>query len=342
MEYDIIPLEGTPTYVQRKITCAMYPIYWNVTIWSLISSSKIIAQANWPIIRKCRKLLIKPVLALLLCTLLCAGLLLALKEFTSLFDPDTRIQWRVTLGICASLSASLIIGVVFTLAQGAMIAETHQLITGNDLTTDSTRGAVLKRVIRLLSWAVITTIAGPLLRVVSWAARGNQHRRLNRGIMHIVGEWNVISFLIVPSIIIDNRGAFKGINRSKELLHHTWGTYLSARVSFGWFAFAMIFPAIIPGPVFGVLLMWDIVPFVSTPYAAGIVWITAGIIALWIAGVLIVCTTINAVFETILHLYAVSRMRDPYLRSWRNLTSRAHNLTPKLLQQTFVPAKNSQ
>ena len=333
----------------------MYPIYWRVTIWSLIRNSQIMVKANWTIIRKSRKLLVKPILALLLYALVCAGLWFALDTYTPLFDPGTGIQQRITLIAGASLSAGLAIGIISILIQGVMVSAIYKLIAGSDLSAYGTRGTVFKRIIGLFSWAVIATIAGPLLRVVSWAARGNQHRRLNRAVMHTIGEWNAISYLVVPSIVIENVGSFKSITRSKKLLRSTWGEYLTARISFGWFAFALIFPVLIIGSAFGILSVWDTMlshlpklPFQIPTLPSQLSTLppelsifVAGFVVVWVIGVVIIFTTLNAVYETVLYLYADARIRDPYLTSWNNLASWHPCLASELLQQCFVPADNS-
>ena len=152
--------------------------------------------------------------------------------------------------------------------------------------------------------------------------------------MHMIGEWNVISFLIVPAIVIDNMGAFKSINRSKKMFRSVWGKCLSTYISFGWLACALIFPALIIGLIFGILLVWDIVPLALS---ASVV----GILAVWIVGVIVILTAINAAFEAILHLYVMNCIWNSYSTSWHNLTSLAPNLTPEVLQQCFIPADSS-
>jgi hypothetical protein len=105
--------------------------------------------------------------------------------------------------------------------------------------------------------------------------------------------WDVVTFLVVPAIVIGENSAVDGLKQSGSLLKQTWGENLAARVGFG---------------LLGMLAMIPAVLVIALTGALGGVALAAGIVVavLYVALVVVVMTALNAVFQTALYLYATT------------------------------------
>ena len=98
--------------------------------------------------------------------------------------------------------------------------------------------------------------------------------------------WEAASFLVIPSIVIDDEGAISGLKASASLLKRTWGENLASQVGFGLLGLAAMVPAILIVVVAGPLGLVVAVP--------------------WVAFAAVVLVALGAVFQTALYLYATS------------------------------------
>ena len=106
--------------------------------------------------------------------------------------------------------------------------------------------------------------------------------------------WQVVTFLTVPAIVIDNLGPIEGLKRSASLLRRTWGENIAARVGFGLLGFILILPAAVVVGLF-IASGWTVLMVIG---------VIAG--AAWVAVVVVVLTALNAIFQTALYLYATT------------------------------------
>jgi hypothetical protein len=235
-----------------------------------------LAKASWSVINHDRELLWIPVLNGLVCLGVGALFLLPLL---SMADDE------------AAGAAVFVVGVVFimvltsisVLFQGALVSGAHQRFTGGDPTVSSAIGGPLSKAHRLIPWALLTATVGLILRVIREEAGF-----IGRIVSSLLDTaWQVLTFLVVPVVMFEDRGPIDGVKRSASLFKGTWGENLAARVGFGLLGFVLMIPGILL-VVLGVAGLWPLV--------------VVGV--LWIIGVAVVMTTMNAVFQTALYLYA--------------------------------------
>ena len=172
------------------------------------------------------------------------------------------------------------------------MAGAHERLTGGDPTVRSAIGRAFARIGGLVPWAIITTTVGLILQALRDRAGW-----LGRIVTHMLEmAWEVVTFLTVPAIVIDNVGAIEGLKRSASLLRNTWGENIAARVGFGLLGFVLIIPAAVVAGLF-IASGWTVL------MAIGIIAAAA-----WVAVVMVVLTALNAVFQTALYLYATTGM----------------------------------
>ena len=136
-------------------------------------------------------------------------------ETTAEFNPAMIVLFVV---------AAMALGVIGVFFNGALVAGAHERLTGGDPTVRSAVARAFARIGGLVPWAIITTTVGLILQALRDRAGW-----LGRIVTHMLDmAWQVVTFLTVPAIVIDNLGAIEALKRSASLLRQTWGENLAA------------------------------------------------------------------------------------------------------------------
>ena len=241
--------------------------------WSL-------AKSSWAVIKLDRELLVIPIISAVV-SLLVAAVFVVPMVLTSQDDESTS-------GLIFILGVLLVMAltVVSVLFQGALVFGAHERFTGGDPTIGSAIGGALSKFHRLLPWAILTATVGMILRWV---------REEMGFIGRILGSlldtaWQVLTYLVVPIVMFEDRGPIDGVKRSSQLFKGTWGENLAARVGFGLLGFVLILPAVALFVVGASSGFWPLI-------VVGVLWVIA---------VAVLMTAMNAVFQTALYLYATT------------------------------------
>ena len=258
-----------------------------------LSNTWHLAKVSWGVLKKDRELLWMPVLSFLASAVV-IGIVVALTLIT-LSTESTNDQAATEFNpamIVLYVVAAMVLGIIAVFFNGALVAGAHERLTGGDPTVRSAIGRAFARIGGLVPWAIITTTVGLVLQALR-----NRAGWLGRIVTSLLEmAWEVVTFLTVPAIVIDDLGAVAGLKQSASLLRRTWGENIAARVGFGLLGFVLIIPAAIVAGVF---------------IASGSTVLTViGVIAAaaWVAVVMVVLTALNAVFQTALYLYATTGM----------------------------------
>ncbi|MDG2027975.1 MAG: DUF6159 family protein [Acidimicrobiales bacterium] len=256
-----------------------------------ISNTIELAKVSWSVLKKDRELLWIPVLSFLASIVVLAALLvpaIALLDTSSSSgtgDETSADPALIVIVIVATLAMS-IISVFFN---GALVAGAYERLSGGDPTVGSAIRRATARIGGLVPWAILTATVGMILRVLRERAGW-----IGQLLLSGVGfAWELASFLVVPAIVIDEKGAIDGLKTSGGMLRQTWGENIAARVGFGLLGFLAIIPAI---------------ALIALMAAVGEAALIVGVIiaVLYVALVVVVMTALNAVFQTALYLYASS------------------------------------
>ena len=250
-----------------------------------------LAKLSWGVLKKDRELLAIPVLSFLVSAALLIPLVFVAFATASTESGGAEETTASPAMAIVAIVAALGLSVISVFFNGALVAGAHERLTGGDPTVGSAIRKAFSRIPGLVPWAIMTATVGLILRSLRERAGF-----LGRMVVSAVGmAWEIATFLVVPAIIIDDKGAWDGVKTSGSLLKSTWGENLAARVGFGLLGFVAILPAILVGAVLG-----------SLGGAGLILGIIIGVA--WIGLVVVVMTALNAVFQTALYLYATSGM----------------------------------
>lgn len=109
--------------------------------------------------------------------------------------------------------------------------------------------------------------------------------------------WNVITFLVVPVLVIEGIGPVKAIKRSSHLLKKTWGEQIIGNVGIGYFFGIIIF-----------VLIFTLFPFGMYTFSHHMIGLSLSIgliLVLSVMSVIIISTTLDTIYRVILYRYAI-------------------------------------
>jgi hypothetical protein len=145
----------------------------------------------------------------------------------------------------------------------------------------------MARVGRILPWAIVSATVSVILQAIE--QRGGAIGRIASAIGGLA--WTLVTFLVVPVLVIEGIGVKDAVTRSAGLFKKTWGENVAAQVGFGLLGFLVALPAILIAAAAFAL-----------GSAAGFVILALAV--LWILGSSMVISALNGVFQAALYRYA--------------------------------------
>ncbi len=246
------------------------------------------AKASWAVLQHDRELAVLPILGALasLAVVLAIGLPIWLSTDGIDDGGSSGSEPMLWIGGIIILLAITIITVFFN---AAVVSGARERFSGGDPTISSAIKGAFSRLHVIVPWAILALTVGMIIRLIQ--SSDNIVARILGSLLNMA--WGVLTFLVVPILVVEQTGPFQSLSRSGELLRHTWGENLIAQVGFGIIGFVAAIPGII-----------IIAIGASAGSAGAIIGVTIGFA--WIALVSVVISTLTAIFQMALYLYATT------------------------------------
>ena len=108
----------------------------------------------------------------------------------------------------------------------AVIACAILRMRGGEPTLSIGFNAALSRLPQIVGWALVAATVGLILRALENVARkrGNLVGQIVAGLLGMA--WSVVTFLVVPILVVEKKGPFEAVKESAALLRKTWGEQL--------------------------------------------------------------------------------------------------------------------
>lgn len=95
---------------------------------------------------------------------------------------------------------------------------------------------------KIVIWALIAGTVGLILRTLS-----DRSKTLGKILVALIGTaWSLLTFFVIPVIIIENKGVFSSLKESASLFKKTWGENLIMQFGMGVFFFVLALLGIVP------------------------------------------------------------------------------------------------
>jgi hypothetical protein len=263
-----------------------------------ISRSFELAKSSWRVLMDNKQLVIFPVFSgiaaviVLLSFAVPIGVLAANGvAIAPVFDADGNTQvpvWYYPVTFAFYFCNYFVI-VFFN---SALVSCALMRFNGQQPTIGDGLRAATARLPQILAWALLAATVGVILKAIE-----NSNRRIGYFISMILGTaWTVMTFFVVPVLVVEKTGPFAAIGRSLALLKKTWGEALIGHLGIGFFKFLLVLPGII---VIGAGIYLSVA---LQPIVLGLAVVGLGVLYLLIA--IAVAATLDTIFVTALYQYA--------------------------------------
>jgi hypothetical protein len=263
-----------------------------------LSNSWALARSSWAVLRADKVLAVVPVISAVVSALVAVAF--GGAAYLTTGTTDVAGESEVTVGpLTWVVGAVGYLAVVFTVTffTAVLVAGAHDRLTGGDATLGRAFGVAGSRLGPIFAWSMLTGTVGLVLQAVR-----ERLGVLGQLVMGAVGmAWEIVTWLAVPTVVVEGLGPFAALKRSAGLFRATWGENLVAQAGFGLLGFVLALPALL---VFGGSIALAVADGAVGGIVTGVLWVLAG---LWIVGVSVVLSAMSGIYRTALYLYATDR-----------------------------------
>ena len=180
----------------------------------------------------------------------------------------------------------------------ALVYAAHERLAGGDPNIRSGLSGATQSIVTIFMWAVIAATVGLILNILSSQAR--QRGGIMGMISHIVismlgAAWTLITYFIVPLIVIERRPLGVAFKTSLSMLRRTWGEQIVANFGLG---IAALLAYLAAAAVIAVLF------FVLSPLGGFGVFTAIAVGVVLIAGIFLVFAALDGIYKAALYNYA--------------------------------------
>ena len=174
----------------------------------------------------------------------------------------------------------------------ALVAHVTTRLRGGEPTIPRSLAAATACIPQIAAWAIVASTVGVILKWLSERAGF-----LGRIVIGLVGfAWTLVTYFVVPIIVIERKGTLDAIGDSKDLLRTTWGEQIVSGLGYGVIGFLLALPGLV------VIAAAVVVGVSSHSLAAFGTLAAAAVLYLVVMG--IVVSTLRAIFGAVLYQYA--------------------------------------
>jgi hypothetical protein len=180
------------------------------------------------------------------------------------------------------------------------VAAADSELSGGDSSIGHGIARSLARLIPLIGWALIATVVNVIVGFI----RGNNQNGAvdalrNIAAAGVLAMWSLITFFVVPFIMLDGQGPISAIRKSFALFKEKWGVQIFGGVRIGGVVGLV---TILPGILLVILGFVAATAGSTTLLAGGIFLIVLGILLFMIGALLL--STMRGIFSVVLFRFA--------------------------------------
>lgn len=203
-------------------------------------------------------------------------------------------------GIGYGIALLLYLGLAFvaTFFQAGLTAIVDARINGRSMSFQEGVGVASAHAEKIFIWSVIAATVGVILGFIS-----SRSKWLGKLVSFFLSAaWGIITFFIVPALILEEESLPNAIKSSANTFKKTWGETLIMNFSAGLFLGLVAFLGIL----FTGLLMTLAIVFLAKSAAIAIFFLLLFLLILFLVGISVVSSAINSIFRVVLYEYAKS------------------------------------
>jgi len=245
--------------------------------------------ASWRVLKKDKELLLFPILSGLCCVLVIASFAIPFLATGYWKPPAEGASQTAQVTYYALLFVFYVCNYfVMFFFNSAVIACAVVRMRGGNPTVKTGLQAAFARIHLIFAWAVVSATVGLVLRIIE-----DRSKRAGAIVAAILGTaWSVVTFLVVPVLVVENAGPATAFKRSAQLLKGTWGEQVIGNFSFGIVFFLLSIPGI-------VLIAAGFLGGTPVSVALGV-----GLGVLYLIALGLIQSVLHSIFQAAVYLYA--------------------------------------
>lgn len=195
--------------------------------------------ASWDVLRKDSRLLIFPLLSGVCCILVLASFIVPMALLDRPMVSVKGNQAHVVVNYVLIFAGYFANYFVITFFNTAIISCAVARMSGGQPTIAGGFREAFKRIHLIFGWALLSATVGMVLRIIE-----ERSRLVGRIIAGLLGAaWTLLTYLVVPILVVEEKGPFAALKESATLFKKTWGEQLVGNFSFGLIFFLLSIPA---------------------------------------------------------------------------------------------------
>jgi len=205
-----------------------------------IANGFTMARSSWSVLMADKKLLVFPMISGILTLLILATFAIPtaiLHQKGQLMGEDGKPHiWFYP--ILFAYYVATYAAVIF--CNAALVSCALLRFDGQPATLGDGLRVAMARLPQILAWAVVSATVGMVLNAIE-----SVNERIGYFIKMILGTaWSLMTYFVVPILVVEKVGPIDAVKRSTSLIRKTWGEALVGKVGLGLFFFLMVIPLI--------------------------------------------------------------------------------------------------
>jgi len=250
--------------------------------WSLMGMS-------WRLLTEDKKILIYPLISGLSCLAVTATFVIPLF-ITGLWRPPAATAHAAQLvayyGVLFLYYYCNYCVIVFFNA--ALVSYVVMRMNGDHPSIGDGFRAALARLPLIAGWALIAATVGFLLKIIE-----DRSDKIGQIVAALLGgAWAMVTFLVIPVLVVEQKNPFGALKESTVLLKQTWGERIMMNFSFSTISFLLMIPAI------------GIIVLAVMSKSLVILGICIVAVVMYILLLTLVQSALEAIFQTAIYFYA--------------------------------------
>lgn len=257
-----------------------------------------LTKQSLPVLKANKRILIFPIISSIGCLIIFSVIAAPLWHIESNFlQSSHESPLLIALAIIALLAVLFVCNLIVIYCNAALIASIANYFQTKKLSLSYGLKAAKKCFPNIILWTLFNTTIGFILR--TFQSRLGQITAIASILLGIA--WSIISYFVVPILVLENISPIKAIKRSSHTLHKTWGSSLISNIRLGLIVF--------------VARLIAFIPLAIMIYIGGTTNVLIGfIICVVLMFILtIISSATNNILRTVLYLYSVdNNIELPY------------------------------
>jgi hypothetical protein len=264
-----------------------------------------LAKASFAVLREDKKLALLPLISGVVTLIVAASFLI--PSALVAHDSATGGYDAKPVTILLALLGYIACAFVVVLFNSALVYAADAKLHGVTVSIGDAVRFAWSRAHILLPWALVSATVSIALRAVR--ERGGIFGAIVGAIAGIA--WSLVTFLVLPVLVVEGLGPFKAVKRSAELFKRAWGEQVISNAGIGLIAlFAILAGAVV------------MLPFLLIGGPAIIVGVALFVV--WVIAVSLVASALTGILQIALYRYAT----EGQVPGWDN-TSLQDAFTPR-------------